>query len=128
MATKKPKKLTVEVNRSHWDDPDFDETHLKLECDSTDRGFSYGKFDDLYGQKCSIQASSLATQGAIWFGVDNTGPRLEGLSGKRNEEVGARMHLSRRMVEQMLPMLHRFVETGYFNTDAMIEDSCIKES
>ena len=37
----------------------------------TQRGFAYDEFEDLYGAKCSIQKSSLATDDAIWFGIDN---------------------------------------------------------
>lgn len=72
-------------------------------------------FNDLYLQKCSLQNSSLATEGAIWLGVDNTGPQLDGPDGKKNSQVDARMHLTRKQVEQMLPLLHAFVERGYID-------------
>ena len=39
------------------------------------RGFYYHEFTDMYGEKCSIQDSSLATEPAIWLGCDeNTKP------------------------------------------------------
>jgi hypothetical protein len=44
-----------------------------LEVIKTSRGFGLIKFSDRYGQHCSLQESSLATEGAIWLGVDNTG-------------------------------------------------------
>ncbi|MBY6918144.1 hypothetical protein FDB50_15550 [Clostridium botulinum] len=62
----------------------------------TERGFKLISFKDLYGKKCNIQESSLATEEAIWFGV---------------EEV-SRMHLSREQVKEILPILQKYVDTG----------------
>ncbi len=71
----------------------------------TQRGFCRADFTDLYGSECSIQESSLATQAAIWLGVDKPSPQYE--------ETGAvRMHLSQEQVAQLLPMLQKFAETG----------------
>lgn len=78
----------------------------KIEMKKTCRGFARADFDDLYSQKCSIQKSSLATQDAIWLGVDNTGPQMG------NREVGDRMHLSREHVKALLPSLTKFAKTG----------------
>lgn len=61
----------------------------------TDRGFKKIEFNDLYNKKCSIQKSSIASQEAIWFGID-----------------GDRMHLSREDVKELLPILERFVKKG----------------
>lgn len=83
---------------------------MKLKREKTSRGFGSIKFEDRYGQKCSLQDSSLATEAAIWFGVDNTGPRLPGPSGKTNEEIMARMHLTASQVKQLLPYLIKFAE------------------
>ena len=74
-----------------------------LEIKTTERGFEYAEFVDRYGQKCSLQKSSLATEDAIWFGVDVD------LNG---EEVNARMHLTQEMVEQLLPILSSFYSSG----------------
>lgn len=63
---------------------------------NTDRGFERGEFDDRYGEKCSIQKSSLAHEDAIWLG--------------RNSLY--RMHLTQDMVAALLPSLNLFVETG----------------
>lgn len=87
----------------------------------TQRGFSIKEFTDLYGEKCSIQESSLATEDAIWFGVDN--PKLtvfenENMGKYLNVEmpnhfrVSSRMHLSREQISELLPILQKFVETG----------------
>lgn len=67
---------------------------LKLK-PANDRGFLRGDFLDEYGEKCSIQKSSLATKECIWLGANEN-----------------RMHLSRTHVEQLLPLLQHFVETG----------------
>ena len=76
-----------------------------------ERGFAYGEFDDFYGKKCSIQKSSLATRDAIWLGVSNTGPRMGNYSKNRNVEYW-RMHLTKKEVKALLPVLQKFVETG----------------
>lgn len=101
-----------------------------MKTDTTERGFAVGKFEDLYGTKCSIQASSLASQGAIWFGVDDAQPMVMASQaasvGVVTEEssgwvpyhipkevlLNTRMHLSREQVAAMLPMLQRFAATG----------------
>lgn len=69
----------------------------------TERGFARGEFVDKYGQFCSIQKSSLATEDCIWLGVDTD---LEG------NEVSQRMHLNQDMVEELLPLLKRFIKKG----------------
>lgn len=64
------------------------------------RGFSRYEFADLYGVASSLQKSSLATEDAIWLGVDE-------VDGKP-----ARMHLTRKQVKDLLPILTKFVKTG----------------
>lgn len=78
----------------------------------TNRGFRLIEFNDRYKQSCSIQDSSLATESAIWLGVSNTGPNMEGPNGKVSEDINARMHLTMEMVEALIPVLQRFVKTG----------------
>lgn len=110
-----------------------------MEINRNARGFSYTEFTDLYGKKCSIQNSSLSTQDAIWFGIDDASPQImsrdaiklglrqetfdERDNGWVNFEVPkevlmhTRMHLSREQVVELLPVLQQFVETGYINKD-----------
>lgn len=87
----------------------------------TERGFAISEFTDRYGEKCSLQKSSLATEDAIWFGVSK--PKLtvfeDSSHGKylvtempENFSVSARMHLTQDMVKDLLPHLQKFVETG----------------
>jgi hypothetical protein len=95
----------------------------------TNRGFNLIEFEDLYGVKCNIQASSLATDEAIWFGVEDPNPIIlaskiiEGGTGWAkypiHEDVSftTRMHLSREQVKELLPILQRFVDTGELNTN-----------
>lgn len=96
----------------------------------TSRGFAVREFIDLYGAKCSIQKSSLATDDAIWLGVDNADPKIMASQAKSfgittEETTGwvsypvpyevqltTRMHLNRKQVAELLPILQKFVDTG----------------
>jgi hypothetical protein len=85
----------------------------------THRGFPCGQFTDLYGSECSIQQSSLATEGALWFGVEDGGHfNMKTPSEKWRESVhgkqstGGRMHLSQGQAAALLPLLQYFVEHG----------------
>lgn len=69
---------------------------MTLEVEQTPRGFSIIKFKDRYKFDCILQKSSLATEDCIWFGIKNDGP----------------MHLTQDMVLDLLPYLHKFVQTG----------------
>ena len=87
------------------------------------RGFTTMGFFDHYGEKCTIQQSSLATDDCIWLGPHD--PRLLSIPENLHTEYGHfallpagyevlsnRMHLSRKQVAQLLPVLQEFVETG----------------
>lgn len=67
----------------------------------TERGFRIVRFFDRYDFACSLQESSLATEYAIWLGVDT------------ENDSSNRMHLTQEQVSLMLPYLQRFVETGH---------------
>jgi hypothetical protein len=62
---------------------------------TTARGFRIGTFRDRYGQACSIQESSLATEDAIWLGPDP-----------------CRMHLTREQVRGLVHVLSDFLADG----------------
>lgn len=103
---------------------------MSLVFTKTHRGFSLVEFHDFYGHKCSVQKSSLATEDAIWFGVDDAQPQVMASDAARlgvvtHEVTGwvpypvpaevmlcTRMHLSRDQVSALLPLLQHFVETG----------------
>lgn len=103
---------------------------MKLINSQTNRGFALVEFEDRYGAKCSIQASSLASEDAIWFGLDDAEPKIMASQAAAHgvvttEDCGwveypipdavslnTRMHLTREQVEALLPILQRFVETG----------------
>jgi len=97
---------------------------MKLEKTITSRGFNLIKFNDLYDIECSIQKSSLATDDAIWFGVNDADPHimasktLQGGTGWVRYDVpddvsfNTRMHLNREQVKELLPILKKFVKTG----------------
>lgn len=106
----------------------------KIKLTKTQRGFKTGSFVDRYGSKCSIQKSSLATEDAIWLGVDDANPQIMcskaiemGLRERTHTEAdngwtkfyvpsdvqfSTRMHLTQKQVKELLPILQKFVETG----------------
>lgn len=75
----------------------------------TNRGFLRGDFEDRYGQQCSVQESSLATEEAIWLGVD--------VSLKGVDVEHGRMHLTRQQVKDLLPILRYFARNGSLGHD-----------
>lgn len=68
-----------------------------MQIKTTDRGFVKVTFDELYGMRCSIQESSLASEAALWIGGDGT---------------RARMHLNREGVSELVQILTRWLEIG----------------
>ena len=89
-----------------------------MELNKPERGFAVAEFIDRYGAVCSIQKSSLATEDAIWFGVDDANPRIMTSGGWAKFEIpkevllSTRMHLTQDMVNNLIPILQKFVETG----------------
>jgi len=99
---------------------------------TTQRGFSIKEFTDRYGAKCSIQKSSLAFEDCIWLGIDNPNPQIMaayaikmGIVSEDTKPEGwipfdipkevminTRMHLTRDQVNELLPILQKFVLTG----------------
>lgn len=70
----------------------------------TDRGFEIILFLDRYNASCSLQQSSLATEAAIWLGVNQPA-----------QQVGdCRMHLTRPHVHALVATLQRWLETESF--------------
>ncbi len=96
----------------------------------TPRGFAYVEGTDRYGYKFTLQKSSLASEDAIWFGVDDVSPQIMACDaascGVSTAEITgwvpfpipeavslySRMHLTRAQVAELLPVLQRFVDTG----------------
>jgi hypothetical protein len=103
---------------------------IKLKKGITRRGFALNEFVDFYGHECSIQKSSLATDDAIWFGIDNPNPQIMAFHAAQygvettettgwvpypipdEVSIDTRMHLNREQVAALLPILTKFVETG----------------
>ena len=69
---------------------------MDIKEEKTQRGFDVITFRDRYNEQCSLQKSSLASEDAIWFGVDKSD----------------RMHLTQEQVQELLPYLEHFAETG----------------
>lgn len=97
-----------------------------MEINKTSRNFDFGKFEDLNHNQCSIQASSLASEDAIWLGIDD--PNLVVFENEskgayiktvmpNNFMVNARMHLNRDQVALILPLLISFAENGTLHSD-----------
>lgn len=97
----------------------------------TRRGFARGEFIDLYGSECSIQESSLATEAALWLGINSANPQIMASQTSQGgngwvpysipEEVllTTRMHLTQDMAATLIPLLQHFVDTGELpSTDA----------
>jgi hypothetical protein len=95
-----------------------------MEKEKTTRGFDITNFIDRYGEKCSLQKSSLATEDCIWLGIDDPKPLImaskiiEGGTGwakyplPDDVHVTSRMHLTQNQVKELLPFLTKFAETG----------------
>jgi len=92
----------------------------------TQRGFAYKDFKDYNGNECTIQKSSLATDDAIWLGAKKL--ILQEFVAFRQPEAwktvelentmehhfvaNDRMHLTRKQVAKLIPILQKFVDTG----------------
>jgi hypothetical protein len=98
---------------------------FRIKFSDTQRGFAIGLFSDLYGAKCSVQDSSLATEAAIWLGMDqvdlkvfdphNGGWRtVPDPPTPRDGSVlhSGRMHLTVPMAVALADVLDRFIEKG----------------
>ena len=79
-----------------------------------------GEFKDRYGLKCTLQKSSLATEDCIWLGVHDADLKFFPGDGTGwhpyvlppGVSAFSRMHLTRKMVADLLPALKHFVKTG----------------
>lgn len=103
---------------------------LDLSQEITGRGFGLVTFTDRYGAACQLQMSSLATDEAVWFGVQHAEPKIMASQAwmvglVTDQETGwvdvplhdaislnTRMHLTRDQVRALLPVLQRFADTG----------------
>jgi hypothetical protein len=89
----------------------------------TERGFDLIEFKDRYDAACSLQQSSLASESAIWLGIDDPNPQV--MASKAHEVgvstsettgwvpypipkevfINTRMHLTRTQVEGLIRRL-----------------------
>ena len=85
----------------------------------THRGLALIKFKDNYGVSCRLQKSSLATDHAVWFGVDDPEPKIS-IPGcgwvpypiPEEVSIRTRMHLTQKQVKKLIPILQKFCKTG----------------
>lgn len=91
----------------------------------TQRGFSIVNFKDQYKTECSIQKSSLMGEDCIWFGANKIGLKEfvahKGWTDRADADehtyehhfvANNRMHLTRKQVAKLIPILQKFVDTG----------------
>lgn len=90
----------------------------------TNRGFTLITFEDIYSNKCSIQKSSLASESALWIGIDRATPKMLA-SDLRTDLKGwvdypmpegvyiqTRMHINIEQAKEIIEVLQLFVKTG----------------
>ena len=92
---------------------------MKLEKTVTNRGFALYKGKDRNDKDFTLQKSSIATEDAIWLGVMDAEPKMlvpnmgwVEVPMHEGVEFNTRMHLTKEQVEELLPILKKFVETG----------------
>jgi hypothetical protein len=84
----------------------------------TGRGFRICRFVDEYQNKCSLQESSLSSANGwcVWLGLEKVeitiGDQLQPFKLPPDAFVSSRMHLTRDMVAELIPLLQHFVDTG----------------
>lgn len=95
-----------------------------MEFKLTQRGFSLIEFNDIYGSECSIQKSSLATEDAVWIGINNANPKImasqtsKGGTGwvpydiPENVLLTTRMHINCEQAKEVSIILRHFAEYG----------------
>lgn len=79
---------------------------MKIALRRTGRGFIRGEFLDHYGEKASIQESSLATEACLWLGSDVV------LTDVTGEVHNRRLHLTQDMARELVKLLEYFVKHG----------------
>ncbi len=97
---------------------------LDIKLGRTQRGFPHAEFKDFYGEACSLQQSSLATESAIWLGIEDPDIQVM-VKGKGWQKavlpegalIKSRMHLTQEQVQDLLPYPQHFAETGELSTD-----------
>jgi len=98
--------------------------------ETTDRGFGLLKSVDLYGAAFNVQESSIASEKAIWLGVEDANPLVlaahaQQLGVETNQTTGwvtypvpdqvlltTRMHLNQQMAAELIGVLQYFVDNG----------------
>lgn len=92
------------------------------EVQQSNRGFEFLEFLDLYGDRCSLQASSLACNdqpgtSAVWLG------RAEFKRHHVTGDLMCRMHLDRDLVESLIQHLQGWLDNGTFQLPPATADA-----
>lgn len=81
-----------------------------IEIKPTSKGLLVGEFKDRYGAECTIQESSLAGEDCMWLGIS---------VNSQGEHVAlGRMHLTKDMARDLIPLLRHFVRTGRLGNES----------
>jgi hypothetical protein len=104
--------------------PRLGEGDEQMKITKTSRGFRLAEFVDGNGERCSMQESSAAEQPMLWLGLElaewktfepgvgwKTIPFPSSPPGG-SILVSARMHLTQQQVQELLPYLLVFAQTG----------------
>lgn len=83
----------------------------KLTVVETSRGFTRVAFKDHYDRDCTLQESSLASQPAVWLGVEADQIKRD-MAAHPGSDLRSRMHLSEEGVVNLLPYLLKFLAEG----------------
>ena len=117
---------TCEESGCGWNGEEWSVASLLVKPSKTGRGFQLFEFKDRYGEECTLQASSLATESAVWLG---TAGRVAVFQGNKAPDGTwqepwveyplpkdvlnhSRMHLTQQQVADLLPYLQHFAEHG----------------
>lgn len=103
---------------------------MTLKRENTARGFGLLKSIDLYGAAYNVQESSLASERAIWLGIDDPNPLVMAVDARQlgvetdqtagwvayplpgQVQLTTRMHLNQQMAAELIGVLQHFVDAG----------------
>ena len=99
-----------------------------MKIENTQRGFTRAEWDDLYGNRCSLQKSSSAMYDAVWLGISDPEINVmvdggwKAVAVPEGAVIHSRMHLSQKMVRDMLPALQYFAEHGELPNQDVLDE------
>ena len=130
----KTSKLITEEYKQDGESYERTKTLLSKDLNS-DRGLGIIQFTDRSHNECSLQDSSLATEPAIWLGINEAkgqsftpGRGWEPFHIPKETVIPTRMQLTQTMVKQLLPYLQEFAKTGEYVANMKLETKAKKSA